>query len=321
MAHEEKRPFAHLSSDLTAQEEEALEIDDADLEVGELLEDEDEHLVVPVVDDLEAPPALPLLSSMPTQIVRAHKVLDRARMKRAERIEEGRTLIIDHDKPPPAPPKPAAQWSWITMVVLFLAFGSVGALIMHQVTQSDVMEESLASDSVMEEALAEEPAPPPPIKRVIAVEEQKIELPVEKPVEKPVVEKRAVEKAPEPKKVAPVLKAKPREPVKVPKVEEVVAQAAPDPAPEVVPEPEKQPELPASGFISINATQGAKVEIDSREVGVAPLQKIELQPGRHAIWVTLSGHEVFQKDVLIKRGETTSLDVKLVPIPSPALTP
>jgi hypothetical protein len=320
LAHEDNHPFAHLSSDL-AQEEEVLDIDEEEIA--------DEDLVTPVVDDLEPPPPLPLLSSMPTQIVRAHKVLDRARSKRAERIEEGRTLIIDHDKPPPAPPRLGGGWSWITTVVLVLAFGSVLSMFLYQMTRADVMEEAIAIDGVIEEALPEEPPPAPPVKQALVVEEQKIEPPTpeEKPAlkfeEKPAPKSIEVAKAPEKKlnKVKPILREpKVREPkvIAAPeKIEEPTPAPVEEPPAEIVAaeeEPVPETNMPAVGFIEVVTTAGAKVEIDSREVGTAPMQKIELRPGRHAIWVTLSGHEVFQKDVFVKRGEVIVLDAKLVPI-------
>ena len=57
---------------------------------------------------------------------------------------------------------------------------------------------------------------------------------------------------------------------------------------------------------------GAKVEIDGQPVGVTPLAQ-ELPPGAHKVAVVLAGERNETRDVAIKAGETTSLELELEP--------
>lgn len=65
------------------------------------------------------------------------------------------------------------------------------------------------------------------------------------------------------------------------------------------------------GTLRVRAPAGAHVSIDGREVGSAPLQAIQLAPGRHFIAVTENGREPFSRDVDLGRGRTVTLDAKL----------
>lgn len=275
---------------------------------------------LPPADPPELEDVVPLLgiSDQPTQIVRAHKALDRARAKRKERLDEGRTFVVDRDRPPPKPPGKGALW-WGLVALSLLGILGVGALVVERVLQDDLMEEAIADESssgdeIIEEALPiEEPPPPRP-------------APVEKPIE-PVIEQPVEE--PKPQQPPPVQKTiavqKTKAPVRVKQVKEPAP--IPEPQPKSVelekieqPAPSLEDQKPVTdgkSFLKLTGTIGALVEIDSRSYGALPLDKIELPAGRHAIWVTLAGYQVWQKDHLFKKGETVSLDVKLTPIPPP----
>ncbi len=70
------------------------------------------------------------------------------------------------------------------------------------------------------------------------------------------------------------------------------------------------------GHLALRSTPaGAKVLIDGTPVGVTPLD-YDLAPGNHKISVTADKHDVETRDVIVRKGETTTVEVPLKPIGS-----
>jgi len=61
----------------------------------------------------------------------------------------------------------------------------------------------------------------------------------------------------------------------------------------------------------LRAPAGARVTIDGREVGVAPLAPLRLSHGRHFVSVSKNGREPFAQDVELERGRSRELDARL----------
>ena len=65
------------------------------------------------------------------------------------------------------------------------------------------------------------------------------------------------------------------------------------------------------GHLALRSTPpGAKVLIDGTPVGVTPLD-YDLAPGNHKISVTADQHGVETRDVIVRKGETTTVDIPL----------
>ena len=65
------------------------------------------------------------------------------------------------------------------------------------------------------------------------------------------------------------------------------------------------------GHLALRSTPpGAKVLIDGTPVGVTPLD-YDLAPGNHKISVTADQHNVETRDVIVRKGETTTVDIPL----------
>ncbi|MCC6525333.1 MAG: PEGA domain-containing protein, partial [Polyangiaceae bacterium] len=65
---------------------------------------------------------------------------------------------------------------------------------------------------------------------------------------------------------------------------------------------------PEPARLEVEAPRGAEIRVDGVFVGVAPLPKlVDAEPGRHRVVVTLGGHEPVIEQVLLERGETTTL--------------
>lgn len=68
-------------------------------------------------------------------------------------------------------------------------------------------------------------------------------------------------------------------------------------------------EKPAT--LHVHAPAGARVSIDGREVGKAPLQPMRVPPGRHFVAVTENGRQPYSRELDLGRGRTITLDAKL----------
>jgi len=72
---------------------------------------------------------------------------------------------------------------------------------------------------------------------------------------------------------------------------------------------------------------GAKIIVDGKEVGAAPLKDHLLLPGEHKLELGLDGHQPVSRDFATRKGETLSLDLELrkadgaVAQPDPDATP
>lgn len=70
--------------------------------------------------------------------------------------------------------------------------------------------------------------------------------------------------------------------------------------------------VPSEAFIEIvGAVDGARIQVDTRPVGVTPLPRIAVRPGRHTIWAEADGHEIYMRAVEVKPGATLQLKVSL----------
>jgi hypothetical protein len=67
--------------------------------------------------------------------------------------------------------------------------------------------------------------------------------------------------------------------------------------------------------VRVSASQ-AEVRLDGRLVGLSPLREVlVVEPGRHAVDVTLAGYLPNQREFLLSAGDDVVLDVSLVPEP------
>lgn len=68
-----------------------------------------------------------------------------------------------------------------------------------------------------------------------------------------------------------------------------------------------------TGTLRLNSTPaGAKVAIGDTAIGVTPLVH-DLVPGPHDVTLVLDGHEIESRSVVIRAGDTTTIDVPLTP--------
>ena len=75
-------------------------------------------------------------------------------------------------------------------------------------------------------------------------------------------------------------------------------------------EVELQP-LPA--HLAIDTERGARVIVDGRGVGIAPLAALSLPAGRHVITLVRSGREPVAREIYVERGETLAVVQELSP--------
>lgn len=68
--------------------------------------------------------------------------------------------------------------------------------------------------------------------------------------------------------------------------------------------------LPAS--LSIRTEKGARVSIDGRGIGTAPVAAVSLPAGRHVFTIIRSGREAVAREVVLERGQSLAIDQPLV---------
>lgn len=61
----------------------------------------------------------------------------------------------------------------------------------------------------------------------------------------------------------------------------------------------------------VSAPEGARVTVDGREVGTAPLSPVALAHGRHFVSVSKNGREPFARDVELRRGSSTAVEARM----------
>jgi hypothetical protein len=102
-----------------------------------------------------------------------------------------------------------------------------------------------------------------------------------------------------------------------PTVAPSVAAPAPPLEPELVEEPEPEPAAPeadlaTTGSISVTASvDGASVYLDDELLGEAPVTREDIPAGRHRLRVERTGHEPFEKDIRVRRGERAKIEATL----------
>jgi TonB family protein len=78
----------------------------------------------------------------------------------------------------------------------------------------------------------------------------------------------------------------------------------------------------AFGAVDVLSTPaGARVSLDGRVVDRTPLTIPKLKPGKHAIELTLEGHEPWTGSVDVAAGETGRVEVRLAALPAPPAPP
>lgn len=66
---------------------------------------------------------------------------------------------------------------------------------------------------------------------------------------------------------------------------------------------------PRPAIVNVRADDGAQVSVNGRPAGVTPLVRpIELPPGKHLVTITRRGHRPWSREIVVKRGETRSLE-------------
>lgn len=71
---------------------------------------------------------------------------------------------------------------------------------------------------------------------------------------------------------------------------------------------------PTPGELAISAPEGARVEVDGRRIGQAPLGgPLRLAPGLHRVAIGSNGREPFLRNVQLPRGGEVTVDAELVP--------
>ncbi len=73
---------------------------------------------------------------------------------------------------------------------------------------------------------------------------------------------------------------------------------------------ELQP-LPAK--LSITTEKGARVSVDGRGIGTAPVAPVELPAGRHTFTIIRTGREPVAREVVLERGQSLTVNEKLAP--------
>ncbi len=74
------------------------------------------------------------------------------------------------------------------------------------------------------------------------------------------------------------------------------------------------PPAPTTGNLSVNSNpQGAQVVVNGRTAGNTPLN-LSLQPGQYQLELRLSGYQTISTTVAVRAGQTTPVNVNLVPV-------
>jgi hypothetical protein len=68
---------------------------------------------------------------------------------------------------------------------------------------------------------------------------------------------------------------------------------------------------PKPARVSVTTERGARIIVDGRELGIAPLA-IDLAPGKHLMTVAHDGRELAGRDLAVTRGQELAVDVPLV---------
>jgi hypothetical protein len=107
----------------------------------------------------------------------------------------------------------------------------------------------------------------------------------------------------------------------VPKVERVtLSSASPTRTVTVALVPAIMQSAPALGAIDVESRpRGARVTIDGRFVGHAPLRLPELRPGTHLVTLDLGGYQPESRPALVAAGRVSRLTLDLMPQWSPAV--
>jgi hypothetical protein len=71
------------------------------------------------------------------------------------------------------------------------------------------------------------------------------------------------------------------------------------------------------GTVSVVGPPGAQVELDGVVAGSTPLAPFQVPPGRHTVWATKRGYEIFAFDVVVVEDQTVEVTLELTPIPLP----
>lgn len=76
-------------------------------------------------------------------------------------------------------------------------------------------------------------------------------------------------------------------------------------------DPDK-PTVPGMGRLEVSSTPpGAQVVVDGRLVGVTPIPRVDLDPGRHAVVLNLAGYDPYTGAIAIEAGKAASLEAVL----------
>ena len=82
-----------------------------------------------------------------------------------------------------------------------------------------------------------------------------------------------------------------------------------------LPESSSPDESKDFGVLLIKGPPNPRIQIDQAKVGALPLPELGLPPGLHSVWAELKGHEVSLVQVNIVAGQSTTVTLKLEPIP------
>jgi len=71
------------------------------------------------------------------------------------------------------------------------------------------------------------------------------------------------------------------------------------------------PAVAETGFLTVAVTPWATVSVDGKEVGTTPLETLELAAGTHEVGMAHPSYHALYREVTIRSGETTALQVDL----------
>jgi hypothetical protein len=74
-------------------------------------------------------------------------------------------------------------------------------------------------------------------------------------------------------------------------------------------------ELPRDGAISVEAVEGARVFVDGEQIGLAPISRYRLRPGKHTVEVRNPGSTPFELRVTLVAGAHETVRAVLKPLP------
>jgi predicted Ser/Thr protein kinase len=89
------------------------------------------------------------------------------------------------------------------------------------------------------------------------------------------------------------------------------APATPRPTPTPTPPPPTPPPIPATGRLQLRILPWAEVTIDGSPVGTTPLRPVSLDEGEHRVVLSHPDYKPLLKSVMVRAGETTTLEVDL----------